>query len=422
MERKLGKKLTAPDVGVLLGLNDYLGLPADVIYLLVCHCAERVQRRYGPGRRPGMKQIEREGYAWARRGIDSQGAAAEYLKNYARRQERVPQYMRVLGLGERAPAASEEKYLTVWQEMGFPPETVALAYDKTVDPAAYTMTRNGDTVTFQFKEPTSISGLKITGDKRPASGSYTVTVEASFTDEDKKPVNRTVTARAGDFNAGNQAADGSYLTYFQKPGAAGSDDTRIWTYDAKTVTVAGIPTDVTDSDICLVSYAGDDVAFWENGAAGRLSADYRYGDGADDVIPEGTLVIVGTYRGDPRFNTVKVKGLFTKTTDKGDELTSEERYLDGYALMFAEIPADKQVSDISDGLFLFVPNVQKEAELQEVSHCDGVNLLPSQMKAVLSRTDLPDSTESQRVTAETLWTLAPGGEDLPVIVLEGGNG
>ena len=62
MERKLGKKLTAPDVGVLLGLNDYLGLPADVIYLLVCHCSERVQRRYGPGRRPGMKQIEREGY------------------------------------------------------------------------------------------------------------------------------------------------------------------------------------------------------------------------------------------------------------------------------------------------------------------------------------------------------------------------
>ena len=132
VERKLGKKLTAPDVGVLLGLNDYLGLPADVIYLLVCHCSERVQRRYGPGRRPGMKQIEREGYAWARMGIDSQGAAAEYLKNYAQRQERVPQYMRVLGLGERMPAASEEKYLTAWQEMGFPPETVALAYDRTV--------------------------------------------------------------------------------------------------------------------------------------------------------------------------------------------------------------------------------------------------------------------------------------------------
>ena len=79
-----------------------------------------------------MKQIEREGYAWARMGIDNQGDAAEYLRQYARRQERVPQYMRVLGLGERIPSASEEKYLTAWQEMGFPPETVALAYDKTV--------------------------------------------------------------------------------------------------------------------------------------------------------------------------------------------------------------------------------------------------------------------------------------------------
>ena len=41
-------------------------------------------------------------------------------------------YMRALGLGDRLPVASEEKYLNAWQEMGFPPETVALAYDKTV--------------------------------------------------------------------------------------------------------------------------------------------------------------------------------------------------------------------------------------------------------------------------------------------------
>ena len=90
--------------------------------------------------------------------------------------------------------------------------------------------------------------------------------------------------------------------------------------------------------------------------------------------------------------------------------------------MFAEIPEDKQVSDISDGLFIFVPNVQKEAELQESSRCNGINLLPSQMRAVLSRTDVPDSADSQRVTAETLWVGTPGGTDLPTIVLEGGNG
>lgn len=132
VERKLGKKLTTPDVAVLLGLHDYLGLPTDVIYLLVCHCADRMAAKYGPGRRPGMKQIEKEGYTWARMGIDTQLEAAEYLKKYAQRQGMLPAYMRVLCLGDRLPAPSEEKYLTAWQEMGFAPEAVALAYDKTV--------------------------------------------------------------------------------------------------------------------------------------------------------------------------------------------------------------------------------------------------------------------------------------------------
>lgn len=132
VERRLGKKLTSPDVGVLLGLYDFLGLPADVIYLLVCHCVERIARRYGEGRRPTLRQIEKEGYAWARRGIDSQAAAAEYLRQYAERQGALPQYMRALQLGDRPPAASEEKYLLAWQEMGFTPEAIALAYDKTV--------------------------------------------------------------------------------------------------------------------------------------------------------------------------------------------------------------------------------------------------------------------------------------------------
>ena len=132
VERKLGKKLTTADISVLLGLYDYLGLPSDVIFLLVCHCAERIQRRYGEGRRPTLRQIEKEGYAWSRMGIDTQSAAAAYLKKYAERQGMVPAYMRALNLGDRLPVASEEKYLSAWQEWGFPPETVALACDKTV--------------------------------------------------------------------------------------------------------------------------------------------------------------------------------------------------------------------------------------------------------------------------------------------------
>ena len=132
VEEKLGKRLTTADIAVLLGLSDYLGLPADVIFLLVSHCAERVRSRYGEGRRPGMKQIEKEGYAWARMGIDTQEAAAAYLKRWAERQGALPAYMKALGLGDRPPVPSEEKYILAWQEMGFSPEAVALACDKTV--------------------------------------------------------------------------------------------------------------------------------------------------------------------------------------------------------------------------------------------------------------------------------------------------
>lgn len=132
VERKLGKRLTTADLSTLLGLYDYLGLPADVIYLLVCHCAERTAARFGEGRRPTLRQIEREGYAWARQGIDSQAAAAEYLNRCARQQGALPGFMRALQLGDRLPSAGEEKYLLQWLEWGFTPEAAALAYDKTV--------------------------------------------------------------------------------------------------------------------------------------------------------------------------------------------------------------------------------------------------------------------------------------------------
>ena len=132
VEKKLGKRLTTPDMAILLELDNHLGLPPDVIYLLVCHCVERMARKYGEGRRPTLKQIEKEGYNWARRGIDTLTEASAYLKTYNERLGAMPAYMRALQLGDRTPVPSEEKYLAAWLEWGFPAETVAMAYDRTV--------------------------------------------------------------------------------------------------------------------------------------------------------------------------------------------------------------------------------------------------------------------------------------------------
>ena len=97
VEEKLGKKLTTPDVGTLLGLYDYVGLPSDVIFLLVGYCCERTAQRYGPGRRPTLRQIEREGYTWARLGLMDQDRAAAYIRDRQRQREALPRLMACCG-------------------------------------------------------------------------------------------------------------------------------------------------------------------------------------------------------------------------------------------------------------------------------------------------------------------------------------
>lgn len=304
---------------------------------------------------------------------------------------------------------------------------VRVAYDKTVDPSKYTISLNGGTAVIKLSEETAVSGLKLT--TVPSAGSYTVTIsdEAGKSNQALKSV----------FTAeNNQAVDDkdSYVAYFKMPGAEDAD-TRIWTYDAKTVTITGIPAGVQAENIFLITYPGDDVAFLAGGAMGLLAEDYHYtslddgGNEVEETIPKGTLVILGTYRGDPVYNTLMVMGRYAGTASSEDgemvETAVVERAVAGYALLFAEIPTVGEVSDISDGFFLFIPDVQREAELQgEGSHCDVTNLLPAQIRVDLFRTDDPNNTSSKRLTAQTMWIYSPGGaqEDLPTVELKGGEG
>lgn len=130
-ERKLGR-LSEPSVKKLLGLYDYLGFPADVLALLLQYCAERKAARFGAEKPPTMREIEKVGYDWARRELFTSEAADAHIRRERERRTRFGAYMAVLGLGDRAPVASEEKYLGNWLDWGFPPETVAIAHDKTV--------------------------------------------------------------------------------------------------------------------------------------------------------------------------------------------------------------------------------------------------------------------------------------------------
>ena len=225
--------------------------------------------------------------------------------------------------------------------------------------------------------------------------------------------------------AGIQPADsGRRLIYFQMAGDQTGND-RIGTYQAKSVTITGIPDAVQKEDVRLIRYAGDDISFWGESSAvatmGRLARDYTYtGGSGPETIPAGTLVVVGEFQGDPMYNTVRIRAEFaapdTESGQSGDALKAD--YLPGEVLLFAQEQEDERYGTISKGIFLFVPKVQEETA---GSACGGPIVLPARIRAELWRTVTPNSTEGTRCTAQTLWINCPGGDALPLIVLEGGG-
>ena len=132
VERRLGKRLSAADLKSLYTLYDHLALPAEVILMLVGWCGEETERKYGSGRRPFLSQIKREGFAWARRGVDTMERAEEHIARLTRLRDREAEVLRLLDIPSRPLVQREKDYIAVWDEMGFDDEAVRMAYERTV--------------------------------------------------------------------------------------------------------------------------------------------------------------------------------------------------------------------------------------------------------------------------------------------------
>ena len=132
VERRLGKRLSAADLKSLYTLYDHLALPAEVILMLVGWCVEEMERKYGPGRRPFLSQIKREGFVWARRGVDTMERAEEYITRLTRLRSREAEVLRLLDISPRPLVEREKTYIAAWDEMGFDNEALRMAYERTV--------------------------------------------------------------------------------------------------------------------------------------------------------------------------------------------------------------------------------------------------------------------------------------------------
>ncbi len=130
IQRVLGRNLNTEELKILLGFIRYLGLPAEVISVLVCYCKERARAK-GSLRNPSLRTIEKEAYFWAEQGIDTMEEAVAFIQNQNIRRSQLGHLMELLQIRGRNLTPGEEKYAKAWLEMGFEDAVIALAYDRT---------------------------------------------------------------------------------------------------------------------------------------------------------------------------------------------------------------------------------------------------------------------------------------------------
>ena len=130
IQRLLGRTLNIEELKIVLGFVRYLGLPADVICVLVCYCKDRARQR-GSVRNPSLRTIEKEAYSWAEQGIDTVEEAAVFIQTQNQRHSRQREIMELLQIRGRELTAAESRYLSAWLEMGFENDAIAMAYERT---------------------------------------------------------------------------------------------------------------------------------------------------------------------------------------------------------------------------------------------------------------------------------------------------
>lgn len=123
----LGHALSTVELKKLFGIYDYLALPPEVIMVLLHHCVS-----VSNGRLPTMRFIEKEAFDWANDEIRTLEQAEHFIEKRRQRREQSALVARELGITGRELTATEKRYIASWLELGYTPELIAMAYDRTV--------------------------------------------------------------------------------------------------------------------------------------------------------------------------------------------------------------------------------------------------------------------------------------------------
>lgn len=136
-QAKLGKTIGYDTQAKLLMIHDYYGLPVEVILTIIEYAVSKGKT--------SMAYISKIGKDWGEREIDTLEKADEQLKKLCNDEKRWKSFLSMFTVDPPKYTARRDEYLKKWnEEMGFPIETIYLAYEETLN--------NIDKVNFSYTD------------------------------------------------------------------------------------------------------------------------------------------------------------------------------------------------------------------------------------------------------------------------------
>lgn len=244
---------------------------------------------------------------------------------------------------------------------------------------------NGE-ITLSFNKFITVSGLRYTAGSENPIGEYRIEVRTES--------GEWITATEGVFGE-------SKTVYFKN-----ADEKYISTYRTDAVKLI-IPNQegnvITVTELDVLGVTGDNVDFVSTNEGqpviGVLSEAYIYGTESGDVIPKGSIVFTGKYKGNPAYNVVL---LYDQDGNNVGGIDADGN-LKAQQIILAEVPDNGNIQDVSEGTWIYWIDPSDVNTLGNIS----------KVRAELYRVNNALTNEGQRLVSDSLFVEIPS--ELPNI-------
>ena len=280
----------------------------------------------------------------------------------------------------------EEEYVPCGPEAEAP---IKSAVDNQADTTYTGLAGVNAEVVMELNQTVTVSGLQYTVNSGTAIKDYSVSV--------RNAEGEWIEAASGTFGK-----DKVNTVYF---GVEGSSNIALYQTSAVKLSIKNQKdVEIAISELDVLGVTGDDVEFRKaegTAAIGKLEAAYKYGDKAEDVIPAGSIVFTGKYKGNSAYNVVILydqDGNIVGGADADGKLKS-------YQVLFSDVPETGNIQDVYDGTWIYwiAPG--------------DVNTGLKSVRAELYRVDNALTNEGQRLVSDCIFEEFPA--ELPNITLSG---